>query len=225
MSEDGLNEIFSAYMELSLRADDLFEKVAGQFPAEVACSRGCSDCCHAMFDLSLVEAMALNRALSKKYSFGAERSFILEAASEADRKAVRLKRGYYQQAKQGATDAELMALASRDKIRCPLLGTDDSCLLYDHRPITCRLYGIPTAIHGEAHVCPKSGFQKGGAYPTVALDRIQDQLADLSRRLVKELGSRLKELHTVYVPVSMVLLTKYDDAYLGTGDKSGGDAS
>lgn len=29
--------------------------------------------------------------------------------------------------------------------------------------------------------------------------------------------SRFKELHEVFVPVSMALLTNYDDAYLGIG--------
>ena len=85
------------------------------------------------------------------------------------------------------------------------------------RPITCRLYGVPTSIHGKAHVCGQCGFKKGGAYPTVALDRIQDRLADLSRRIGAVVGSRFRELHRVYVPVSMALVTKYDDAYLGVG--------
>lgn len=60
-------------------------------------------------------------------------------------------------------------------------------------------------------------FQKGQAYPTVALDRIQDRLADMSRRIGAAIGSRFRELHRVYVPVSMALITKYDDAYLGVG--------
>ena len=98
-----------------------------------------------------------------------------------------------------------------------MLGPDDRCVLYEQRPVTCRLYGVPTAIHGKAHVCGKCGFARGGAYPTVALDRIQDKLAELSRRLAAAVGSRYRELHTVYVPVSMALLTKYDDAYLGVG--------
>lgn len=218
MPEDALSPIFDAYEQLTRRADDLFRQVSEQFPAEVACVRGCSDCCHALFDLSLVEAMALNHAFNARFGFGAERSAVLSAAGEADRRAVRLKRGYYQRARQGATDEELLAMAASDRIRCPLLGPDDACVLYENRPITCRLYGIPTAIHGRAHVCPKCGFKAGGAYPTVALDRIQDQLADLSRKLAKALNSRFKELHTVYVPVSMALVTKYDDAYLGVGE-------
>ena len=216
-SDTELDVVFRDYETLTTRTDELFERVRAQFPAEVACTAGCSDCCHAMFDLSLVEAMALNRAFNARFGFGAARSAVLEAAGDADRAATRLKRHYFQRAKQGATDEEILHEAARDRLRCPLLGPDDRCVLYEQRPVTCRLYGVPTAIHGKAHVCGKCGFARGGAYPTVALDRIQDKLAELSRRLAVAVGSRYRELHTVYVPVSMALLTKYDDAYLGVG--------
>ena len=107
--------------------------------------------------------------------------------------------------------------AAKERVRCPLLGLDNTCLLYEHRPITCRIYGVPTSIHGKAHVCGECRFKKGQPYPTVALDRIQDRLADMSRRIGAAVGSRFRELHRVYVPVSMALITKYDDAYLGIG--------
>lgn len=217
MTNPELDAIFQEYAQLAAQADQLFERVKNQFPEEVACASGCSSCCHAAFDLSLVEAMALNRAFNKEFDFGIRRSAVLQAASDADRQLARLKRHYFQQARQGMSDEEIMAEAARERVRCPLLGLDDTCLLYEHRPITCRLYGIPTSIHGKAHVCGECRFKKGQAYPTVALDRIQDRLADMSRRIGAAIGSRFRELHRVYVPVSMALITKYDDAYLGIG--------
>lgn len=217
MSDTELDAVFQEYERLAAQADELFDRVRAQFPAEVACTAGCSDCCHALFDLSLVEALYLNRAFRARFGFGGPRSAVLEAADQADRQATRLKRHYFQRAKQGATDEEILREAAQDRIRCPLLGPGDTCVLYESRPITCRLYGVPTAIHGQAHACGKCGFARGGAYPTVALDRIQDKLAALSRQVAKAVGTRFGELHTVYVPVSMALLTKYDDAYLGVG--------
>lgn len=140
---------------------------ADQFPAEVGCKAGCSDCCHAMFDLSLVEAMYINRKFNECFDFGAQRSAILEAAGEADRRATRLKRHYYQRARQGASDEEIMREAGRDRIRCPLLGRDDTCLMYEFRPVTCRLYGVPTVIQGKGHVCGKCSFHARQTYPTI----------------------------------------------------------
>ncbi len=218
MQNTKLDAVFEAYEKLVAQTDALFGRVREQFPAEVSCKAGCSDCCHAMFDLSLAEAMYINRKFNERFGFGAERSAVLEAAGEADRRATRLKKHYYQRAKQGVSDEEIMREAGRDRIRCPLLGPDDTCLLYEFRPITCRLYGIPSVIQGKSHVCGKCAFTPGKAYPTVQLDRIQDRLADMSRDIALAVGSRFRELHTVYVPLSMALLTKYDDAYLGVGE-------
>lgn len=219
-SNPELDAIFQEYTQLVSQADELFSRVKQQFPTEVACTTGCSSCCYAAFDLSLVEAMALNRAFNKEFDFGIRRSAVLQAAEDADRRLTRLKKHYFQQARGGMSDEEIMAEAAKERVRCPLLGLDNTCLLYEHRPITCRLYGIPTSIHGKAHVCGECHFQKGHAYPTVALDRIQDRLADMSRRIGAAAGSRFRELHMVYVPVSMAIITKYNDDYLGIGKTS-----
>lgn len=210
-----LEEIFLEYEVLTAQIDKLFADVQGKFPKEVACTKTCSDCCHALFDLSLVEAMAINRAFNDKYSFGAERSIILERASDADRTLTRLKYHYFKDTQKGMSDEEIMQKVATEKVRCPLLGDDNLCVLYENRPITCRIYGVPTAISGKGHVCGKCHFDKGGQYPTLQLDRIQDRLAVMSHKIAKVLGSRYKELHHVYVPVSMALINKYDDAYLG----------
>ena len=215
MHNPELEAIFQEYEQRAAQTDMLFNRVKEQFPEEVTCSSGCSSCCHASFDLTLVEAMALNRAFNKEFSFGIRRTAVLEAANEADRQLTRLKHHYYKQAKQGMSDEEILVEAAKERVRCPLLGLDQTCLLYEHRPITCRIYGVPTSIHGKAHVCGHCNFKKGGAYPTVALDRIQDRLADMSRRIGATVGSRFRELHRVYVPLSMALTTKYDDVYLG----------
>lgn len=210
-----LEEIFLEYEVLTAQVDRLFQDVQSKYPEEVACTKACSDCCHALFDLSLVEAMAVNRAFHEKFGFGAERSKIMERASDADRTLTRLKYQYFRNAQRGMSDADIMEKAAHEKVRCPLLGDDDLCVLYEHRPLTCRIYGVPTAIRGKGHVCGKCRFDKGGKYPTLQLDRIQDKLAGLSHKITKAIGSGYKDLHSVYVPVSMALMNKYDEEYLG----------
>ena len=139
MTNPELDAIFQEYDQLAAQADQLFERVKNQYPEEVACASGCSSCCHAAFDLSLVEAMALNRAFNKEFDFGIRRSAVLQAAGDVDRQLARLKHHYFQQARQGMSDEEIMLEAAKERIRCPLLGLDDTCLLYEHRPITCRI--------------------------------------------------------------------------------------
>lgn len=212
--EQSLEPVFARYEKLRAEADRLFGQVRRLHPDCVTCSLGCSDCCHAMFDLSLVEALYLNRKFRQALAFGPEHSAIINAAGEADRLAARVKRELYQSSKDGDV-RQVMENAAQARIRCPLLDAEDHCLLYEDRPITCRLYGVPAAIDGEARVCGKSAFRKGQSYPTVALEKIQDRLTDLSREIAQTLGTRFDELHLVYVPVSMALLTRYDAEYLG----------
>ena len=211
-----LEPIFTRYELLCAEADKLFEQVRRLYPDCVTCSVGCSDCCHAMFDLSLVEALYLNQKFRQAIAFGPQHSEIVNAAGDSDRLATRIKRGLYRTAKDG-NPSQVMADAARTRIRCPLLDTEERCRLYEYRPVTCRLYGVPAAIAGEAHVCGKSAFSKGQSYPTVALEKMQDRLAALSQETAQTLGTRFKKLHLVYVPVSMALLTRYDANYLGLG--------
>ncbi len=79
-------------------------------------------------------------------------------------------------------DAVLQAASAR--IRCPLLSDRGACILYEYRPITCRLYGIPTSIRGMGSTCGKSGFEKGRTYPTVNWDAIHERLFRLSVQLL-----------------------------------------
>lgn len=211
-----IHDIFTRYSRLRDQAESLFARVQNDFPECVRCERGCSDCCHALFDLSLIEAIALNQAFARM-PYGPERSDILLRASDIDRQITRLKKQLYQESKAGASPEAIMDEVARTRIPCPLLNAEQNCQLYGDRPITCRLYGVPTAIGGKGHVCGKAAFTPGKPYPTIALDRIQDSLADLSAELASALESRFTELHTVYVPVSTALVTKYDKKWLGIG--------
>ena len=212
-----LSPIFSRYVTLRNQADAVFATVRDKYPQCVTCKEGCSDCCHALFDLPLVEAMYINKAFQEHFGYGKERSAILERASETDRQLTRLKRELFREEKAGKKPEDIMAEAAHIKSRCPLLGDDDRCLLYDERPITCRIYGVPTSIGGKGHVCGFAAFEKGRNYPTVKLDIIQDQLLQMSKDIAATVKSRFKELHDVYVPLSMALLTRYDETYLGIG--------
>ncbi len=212
-----LSDIFTRYEALVSEVDSIFGHIKGAHPDCVICEVGCSDCCHALFDLSLVEAMYINKAFANKIPYGKERSDILSLASELDRKAVRMKRDFYRASKDGQSPEDIMAEAARLRLPCPLLDDNSKCILYEHRPITCRLYGVPLNINNTGHVCGKTKFSKGTSYPTVHMSAIQERLDGLSKDIAIAVKSRFKELHQVYIPMSMVLLTNYNEQYLGIG--------
>ena len=211
-----LSSFFTRYEALAQEADAVFEHVRSQFPQEVICKEGCSSCCHALFDLSLVETLYVNKHFLERFS-GVERFSITSKAGEIDRKIAKIKRQAFKDSQAGKDSNEILQEMAATSVRCPLLDDNDSCTLYEFRPITCRFYGIPTSIGGKGHTCGKTGFIQGKAYPTVKLDQVQERLAALSKELADSLGSSYTRLETMYVPVSSALITEYTAEYLGIG--------
>lgn len=213
---------FKQYEEVLAMADKVFERVKSEHPECVKCKTTCSDCCNALFDLYLIEALYINDKFNKKFNDG-ERERIVEKSNTADRTIHKLKRKAYKDLESGKDENEILSKMAEERVRCPLLNDDDMCDLYEYRPITCRLYGIPISIGGASHTCGLSAFAEGKQYPTVNLEKIQNKLYEISVELVKEIKSRHVKLADVLVPLSMALLTIYNEEYLGIGDINRGD--
>lgn len=207
--------VFAKYESLRQSVDSLYGQISREFKDEVKCCEGCSDCCHAIFDLSLIEAMYINQKFGENFGDGLERSTIIELADKADRQAYKFKRQIFKESKEGRDSNELIAEAARQRIRCPLLDDNDRCRMYQYRPMTCRIYGVPTGIGGAAHTCGKSAFLPGKEYPTVSMDAVNRRLMELSREITEMTPGAYSDLHNVFVPLSMALLNKYDEEYLG----------
>ncbi|MCG8567050.1 MAG: YkgJ family cysteine cluster protein [Desulfobacterales bacterium] len=209
-----LNEYFVKYEALVQVVDGIFDRVKTEFPKEVFCREKCSDCCYAIFDLTLVEALYLKHKFNEKFS-GKERNDIIEIADKTDRALAKMKRDAYRKAKDGADQLEIVGKMSQERVRCPLLGEDNLCVMYEHRPITCRVYGIPTSTAGASHICGRTNFVQGQAYPTLNMDKIYTQLQLLSAELVKGINSEKIRMHEMLIPVSMAVITEFSEDYLG----------
>lgn len=175
------DNLFAGFESLLREIHTLFSRMREEYPEEVRCVQGCVDCCHACFDVSFIEALyiydhlagvrdaaAMNRAIDR-----AEK-----AREELEARLLPLGEN---------PDPELiLGHMSRWRIGCPLLAADNTCLLYDYRPVTCRVYGLPTMIGGTGHVCGFSGFDTGKRYPSVKLDNIWRYLGDLSLQAAEQ---------------------------------------
>jgi Fe-S-cluster containining protein len=208
------SEYFKRYEAVVAEINAVFTKFETEMGDLVKCGKGCSDCCHALFDITLVEAIYINHKFNERFS-GLERSSVMTRADIADRKIHKLKRKVYKASQEGRPATEILMEVSRARVRCPMLSDDNLCALYEFRPITCRLYGVPTSIAGEAHTCNLSGFKGGEKYPTVNMDIVLDRLITIGRDMQKGIGSRFRELGDMLVPLSMALVTDYDEEYLG----------
>ena len=209
-----LKEHFVKYEALVHMVDGVFERVKKEYPKEVFCRKKCSDCCYAIFDLTLIEALYLNDKFLKKFS-GMEKNSLIEIADKTDRVLVKMKRNAYREVKNGAEQLEIVAKMSQERVRCPLLGKDDLCVMYEHRPITCRIYGIPTSTAGSSHICGRTNFKQGEPYPTLNMDKIYSQLQLLSVQLIKDINSEQIKMHEMLIPVSMAMITQFNEEYLG----------
>lgn len=205
---------FEKYEKIAADMDAVFQKIQTDYPEEVSCRKGCCDCCYALFDLTLIEAMYINAKFQEVLS-EQEQTEISERADAADRAIHKIKRRVYKSRQQGTDTEEVLQEVGREKVRCPLLTPDDHCVLYAWRPLTCRLYGLPLSIGGEVHTCAKTGFLPGEKYPAVFLDKLQNRLLELSHDLTASIPTRFSKLGEVLVPLSMALLNEYNEEYLG----------
>lgn len=212
-----LTTYFTEYESLVAQIDALFKNVSEKFADEVKCKEGCSDCCHALFDIPLVEALYLNAKFQEVDE--KERNKILIEADKADRKANVLKKKISKDAEQSES-ADILGRVAQERIRCPLLSEVNVCQLYAFRPITCRVYGIPLEIEGKSHTCGLSGFTPGNSYPAVKIHRVQDELLRISNQILDDLGSKYADFRLMHVPVSTALMTMYNDEYFGLSELS-----
>jgi len=210
-------DLFDHYQNLAWKADEAFRKVEKEYPSCVKCRVQCSDCCHAVFGVFAIEAVILKGkfdSLPRKV----RRQALLKADS-ADRELRKLE--IRMQMSGDDPQAKAMVLA-KARVACPLLSPSQECVLYDDRPITCRVYGIPTAIQGKGHVCGKGAFEKGKKYPTFDLDAVYGALYRISQDYLKRTGNPDSEAASLLLSLSRVIRgsTKETDAGTKKKDKA-----
>ncbi|MCB9481909.1 MAG: YkgJ family cysteine cluster protein [Desulfobacteraceae bacterium] len=206
---------FKAYEELANSINKAFTKIADDFPKEVHCKAGCSDCCHALFDLTLIEAIYISKKFREIYTDDIKRHEILDRAAKADREIYLLKKKAFDDQKNGASDIEIIGKMAMVRVKCPLLNEKNQCDLYDFRPLNCRVYGVPTETGGASHICGRTGFVQGEKYPTIKMDKLYEYLYHISNDMVKNMNTKFIRMGDMLMPVSMALITEFDDKYLG----------
>lgn len=201
-----LTQLFKTYELLLDKADAAFQKIEKEHGSCINCERHCSDCCHAVFGLFLIEATYLKHKFDQLDP--EEIKGALLRCHKADKDLKRLER----RLEDHANDPNMQAYTlARERIRCPLLDDNEECALYPYRPITCRVYGIPTKIQGKAHVCGKAGFESGEYYSTFDLDGVYGDLFSLSKELLKSAGIKHPEKASLLISVSKAIKTPLED--------------
>lgn len=212
------DQLFRDYEYLVDEAEAAFHKVAEEHESCIKCDLHCSDCCHAVFGLFLIEAAYLRKHFEQMKDKAMQEAFA--RCERADKEMEKLQK----MLETFEDDPQMQQYTlARERVRCPLLDDQDECVLYQRRPITCRLYGIPTRIQGKARVCGKSGFKQGEKYPVFDLDTMYSKLYVLSRELVEDAGQEDTEKASLLISVAKAIRTPVHDLIKNTFESSGED--
>jgi Fe-S-cluster containining protein len=137
-----LAPVLDDYRRLLTDVDAWFAACLRAGGSSLACRGGCSACCRALFDITLLDAWLLKEAFAGLP--GAVRSRVLDRCrprlAELRERWPELKHPYLLNA---LPEDEWAAMAEDDMTPCPLLDDHGCCLVYAARPMTCRLHGLP----------------------------------------------------------------------------------
>lgn len=208
-----LSTYFGEYEALARRADRLFESAASKDPALLSCGLGTDACCVRHLSLQFIEAAYLNHHLNRTLP-SEERQSAIERAVEMGRRM----RGMTQVATDELTESTegrglLQGRAQGvagggDAYRCPL-NVDKKCILYQRRPIACRVFGLPggsAGLPGEIHAGSPEGVPSHREETNLAL-------YEISRRLFFALNGAFLEGRSLIFPLSHVISGRFIQDY------------
>jgi Fe-S-cluster containining protein len=197
-----LDSLFQNYELMVDRVDAVFHRMEKDYSSLIKCQKFCSDCCYAVFGLFIIEAVYIKMRFDRIDQRDIYESILRCDETERAIRRLEVKLMNYED------DPEMQSLVyATERVRCPLLSDEDKCVIYPYRPITCRVYGIPTKIRGRARVCGKSGFKSGNRYPVFDLDAIYGELFILSKELLEMIPEGDPEKAPYLVSISKVLTT------------------
>lgn len=135
--------ILENYCELLKTVDRWFAHSAKSAEDAVLCGKGCSSCCRGLFDITLLDAFYLRQGF-EGLAHSVQEKVRARVASQLDSLRLSWPGISPPYIINGLPEEELGRLMpEEDPTPCPLLGDDGLCLVYENRPMTCRLHGIP----------------------------------------------------------------------------------
>jgi len=145
-----MTDILSQYKTLLETVDQWFEHCATVAAIEINCRRACTGCCHGLFEISLLDARLLQEGFSRL------QPDVQKIALEKSRHRLAQLQELWPDFQSPfilnrLPHEEWQQMPEEDKTPCPLLSDDGLCLVYEFRPMTCRLHGLPNIdLSGES---------------------------------------------------------------------------
>lgn len=145
-----MNDLLQRYARLLEEIDSWFSGCLAARPDDVRCHLGCSGCCRGLFDITLLDALLLQQGVALL-----NENFQHQLRSRAHERLLELRRSWPEFDQpfllnyRPEEDWEAL-MPDDDETPCLLLDSRGRCRVYDHRPMTCRLHGLPLVdVSGE----------------------------------------------------------------------------
>jgi len=124
-----------SYRGILDRADGFFRSVMRDQPQNLQCGRGCSFCCYGLFEIGAADIPVLAEGLEQLHPM--RRKKIVQRAAEII-------------AESRHPDVRALTPQEKDEffnrtasVACPNLNESGECMVYEHRPLVCRTFGLP----------------------------------------------------------------------------------
>lgn len=138
-----MQDIFDRYGSLLREVDGWFAACLQAHADRIVCHRGCSACCRGLFDITLLDALYLRHGFDRlaENVQHAVRAKALARLAPISAAWPVFSAPWLLNAIDEAEWDDIMP--DDDETPCVLLSDAGTCLVYDYRPMTCRLNGIP----------------------------------------------------------------------------------
>jgi len=198
-----MNRIIRKYSQFLEHTTEQFSVASKK--NNVKCKRGCHECCTSgFFDITLLDALYIRENL-KKIPANIRKYVVNKANEQLD--VLEKKGAFLRKNPLLKTLASIDSISRRSAIMgCPALDDNGACLIYEHRPHICRLFG-PT-IRGTRRAVRLEGcgyFQRD--ISDIDFDILQNYKAEdmLLRAMFTKAGrKRVREVDTI-IPAALTL--------------------
>ena len=207
-----MTELLKQYGKLLSEVDIWFSRSMDRYPEHILCGKGCSGCCRGLFDITLLDACYLQRGFNLlPLDIRINVSRIAKERVDSIRKLwPEFDQPYLLNHR--SEDDWQQIMPEDDETPCLLLDDSGNCLIYEYRPMTCRLHGLPLVdISGEVmhdEWCTEN-FRKVDPLQLEGLraefERMLQEEVRLDRMMSIELfGTVIFELDTL-IPAAMLI--------------------
>jgi Fe-S-cluster containining protein len=124
-----------SYKSILVRADQWFASVMASQRENLACGRGCSLCCHGLFEIGSCDVPVIAEGLAALHP--ARRNMIIRRSLDL------VESSRHPNLRECSAKEKEEFFARTASTPCPNLDDSGACMIYEARPLVCRTFGLP----------------------------------------------------------------------------------